>query len=62
MARNNRDRSESSATILGQQPAMVMQGYLLKKKRKRMQGLARRWFTLSASVRRIPALAQINAN
>ena len=44
MARNN--RSESTATIVGQP---VMQGYLLKKKRKRMQGLARRWFTLSST-------------
>lgn len=45
-------RSESSATILasGTPIGVVMQGYLLKKKRKLMQGLAKRYFVLSQAV------------
>lgn len=41
-----KDRSQSTVTI--QAPGgIVMEGYMLKKKRKRMQGLAKRYFILS---------------
>ncbi|GAA6046928.1 hypothetical protein JCM3770_003434 [Rhodotorula araucariae] len=46
--------ASTAATPLAHEPALaggavVMEGYLLKKKRKKMQGMARRYFRLSAS-------------